>query len=143
MGKVKIRSSDKLFSDCIRERAEWTCERCGAYKPEGQRMGLHCSHFHGRGKWSTRFDPDNCESLCYGCHSYLGAHPYEHEKRKRECLGDFIFELLLERAHDTRLGRDAKKNEAEIRAHYRIELNRMEILRAAGERGRLELMNWC
>jgi hypothetical protein len=41
-------------------------------------MGLHCSHYYGRGNWSTRFEPDNCVSLCYGCHRYLGSHPAEH-----------------------------------------------------------------
>ncbi len=35
-------------------------------------MGLHCSHYYGRGKENTRFDPDNCIALCYPCHRLWG-----------------------------------------------------------------------
>ena len=143
MGAVKIKAADKYFSQCVRERAGWTCERCGSYKPEGQRMGLHCSHYHGRGKWGVRFDPENCESLCYGCHAFLEQHPCEHEKRQREIMGDGGYELLLERARDTSLGRTAKRSEAQIRKHYREELKRMQDLRLQGVTGRIEFNNWC
>ena len=132
---LKLKEADRLFSKCIRERAGWKCERCGSQHQEGT-QGLHCSHFHGRGKWGVRFDPDNCESICYGCHQYLGSHPIEHEKRIREKLGDTLFEILNERARDTTLGRMAKRSEKEIRTHYRAELAR---LKEGG--GKLE--NWC
>lgn len=139
MGAVKIRESDRLFSRCIRERAGWKCERCGAQHQEGS-QGLHCSHFHGRGKWGTRFDPDNCEAICYGCHSYLGSNPIEHTKRQREKLGETLFEILAEKARDTTLGRMAKRSEKEIRAHYRSELKRIQEANARGEEVTLE--NW-
>ena len=142
MSRVKIRTSDQLFSRCIRERASWTCERCGSQHAENS-MGLHCSHFHGRGKWATRFDPDNCLSLCYGCHSYLGAHPVQHEQFYIEKNGQELFEIVNERANDTSLGRLAKKSEPEIRAHYRAELERMKALRAEGIVGRIEFEGWA
>ena len=142
MGAVKIRPADSAFSKCIRERAGWTCERCSTKTPDDKRMGLHCSHFHGRGKWATRFDPDNCEALCYGCHAYLGANPYKHDKRQREILGEELYQIVLERSQDTSVGRLAKKTEKDIAKHYRIELKRMEALRAAGEEGRIEFENW-
>ena len=40
-------------------------------------MGLHCAHIFTRSKKSTRFDIDNCKSLCYGCHSFLDRNPLE------------------------------------------------------------------
>lgn len=142
MAAVKIKASDQYFSRCIRERAGWKCERCGAQHEEGS-MGLHCSHFHGRGKWATRFDPDNCEALCYGCHMFVGSQPHEHEKRIREKLGSGLYEILLQKSTDSSLGRLAKREEAQIRKHYRAELGRMKELRHMGEVGRIEFDNWC
>ena len=143
MGAVKIRPADKAFSDCVRERAGWKCERCGSYFEPGRRMGLHCSHFHGRGKWSTRFDGDNCQALCYGCHMQMGSHPDEHRRLMMEKLGPGGYDLLLERSNDTRIGRRVKREEAEIKKHYRAELRRMQALRANGALGRIEFDGWA
>ena len=143
MGAVKIKPADSAFSKCIRERANWTCERCGSVTPDDKRMGLHCSPFHGRGKWATRFDSDNCEAICYGCHAHLGASPHLHEQRQREKLGDGLYQIVLERSQDTSLGRLAKRTQKDIAKHYRGELKRMEALRAAGESGRIEFESWC
>jgi hypothetical protein len=35
-------------------------------------QGLHNSHYWGRARESTRFEPDNCIALCYGCHRIWG-----------------------------------------------------------------------
>lgn len=142
MGAVKIKAADSYFSRCVRERAGWKCERCGAQHQE-KSQGLHCSHFHGRGKWSVRFDPDNAEALCYGCHMLMGSRPHDHAERIREKLGDGLFQILLEKSNDSALGRLAKRSEAQIRKHYREELERMKELRAMGESGRIEFEGWA
>ncbi len=139
---VKIRPIDKAFSDCVRERSGWCCERCGAYFEEGRRMGLHCSHFHGRGKWSVRVDPTNVQALCYGCHSHMGSHPDKHRAAMLEKLGPGLYEILLERSNDTKLGRQIKRAEKEVTLHYRAEFRRMKALRAEGECGRIEFEGW-
>ena len=140
---VKIRPTDRLFSLCVRERADWRCERCGTKCPDDKRMGLHCSHFHGRGKWATRFDRDNCRALCYGCHSYVGGNPTVHRAEILAALGDGLYQILQERSQDSRLGREAKRSEPEIRKHYKAELARMQAERLSGEVGRIEFDNWC
>lgn len=77
MSKIKIDKADELFSFWIRSRDKWTCQRCGGtYSPPTS--ALHCSHFKGRGKEATRFDPLNADALCYGCHRYFTAQPDEH-----------------------------------------------------------------
>lgn len=77
MGGIKIDAADKAFSLYIRTRDNWTCKRCGTpYTPPTS--ALHCSHFQGRGKEATRFDPENADALCYGCHRYFTSHPGEH-----------------------------------------------------------------
>lgn len=77
MGAVKIDPADKAFSLYIRTRDNWTCQRCGTrYTPPTS--ALHCSHFMGRGKEATRFEPLNADAMCYGCHRYFTAQPAEH-----------------------------------------------------------------
>ena len=137
MAKIKIKAIDKWFSKCVRERAGWACERCGA-QHDSSSTGLHCSHYHGRGKWSTRVDPENCEALCYGCHSYMGANPSEHRQRIIDKLGAHRFEALQERANDTSRGRQAKKLEKEACKHFRDQYREMEFKRVNGHEGRLE-----
>lgn len=122
---IKIRSADKWFSLCIRQRANWKCQRCGKYYPDGKRMALHCSHFHGRAKYGTRFDPLNCEALCYGCHMYLTAHPHIHNAEKIQRIGGGNFDRLLIRANSTNLGRLAKRSERDISKHYKKQYEKM------------------
>lgn len=91
MRRIRIDKADKLFSLWIRTRDGWTCQRCHRqYKPPTN--ALHCSHFFGRGKESTRYEPLNADSLCYGCHAYFTAHPLAHTdwqvKRKGQATID-------------------------------------------------------
>lgn len=96
MGGVKIDAADRAFSQWIRTRDKWTCQRCDKYYAPPT-MALHCSHFMGRGKEATRFEPQNADALCYGCHRYFTAHPAEHYgwqvKRKGQ---DVVDRLVLQ-----------------------------------------------
>jgi len=80
---IKRTTADKLFSEIIRERDGWACQRChkvyNKYDPHS-RMGLHCAHNRGRANYNTRFNENNAVALCYGCHQYLGSNPKEHEE---------------------------------------------------------------
>jgi len=128
MGAIKRTPADDAFSKCIRALAGWNCERCGTHYPEGRRQALDCSHFHGRGKWGTRFHPDNASSLCYGCHAYLGSHPSEHSAWFEKRIGSGRFELLQEAANDTFRGRVYRKTKGigEVAKHYREQLKQIE-----------------
>jgi hypothetical protein len=139
---IRITPADKYFSLCIRERANWHCERCGSYFAEGRRMGLHCSHVHGRGKWSVRFDPQNATALCYGCHRYMGSQPLQHMDWIEARLGRVDYDALSERAQDASRGRLARKSVKAIATHYRQEQRRMQALREAGDTGRIEIVGW-
>lgn len=77
MGKIKIDKADKAFSLYIRTSDGWNCKRCGTHY-EPPTSALHCSHFQGRAKENTRFDENNADALCYGCHQYFTSHPAEH-----------------------------------------------------------------
>ena len=143
MGAIKITSADAWFSKCVRERSAWCCERCRTYYPEGEaRKGIHCSHFFGRGKWSTRFHPDNGTALCHGCHRYFSSHPSLHQQFQEYKLGPYLFAALQEAANDLTKGRQAKREVKAIAAHYKAEHARMQSERADGFEGRIEFMGY-
>ena len=124
---IKITPADSWFSKAIRQRAGWRCEKCGTQYDESS-TGLHCSHFHGRGNWSVRLNPDNARALCYGCHRHMEANPYEHTKWFEEWLGEARFQILLDRKRDISLGKEYKKTKGkgEISKHYKGEYERMK-----------------
>ena len=137
---IKITPADKYFSLCIRERASWTCERCGKQHPPPT-TALHCAHWHSRGNWSVRFDPSNAIALCYGCHQHTSVN---RETEHRPLMVRIFGELELDRLHYDK-GRPAygiKKAVKEIAAHYREEHRRMTQLRADGVIGRIEIERW-
>lgn len=91
---MKLDKADKLFSLYIRTRDKWTCQRCHKqYVPPTR--ALHCSHFQGRGKEATRFEPLNADSLCYGCHQYFTSHPAEHYAWQVERKGQPTVDKLV------------------------------------------------
>lgn len=96
--KIKLDAADKVFSQYIRTRDNWQCQRCKkTYIPPT--TALHCSHFQGRGKEATRFDPDNCCALCMGCHQYFTAYPAEHYLWQVKRLGQNKVNALIVRSN--------------------------------------------
>ena len=135
MGRVVVTPADSAFSKCIRQRDGWTCQRCGGQYELGT-QALHCSHWHGRGSWSLRFNPDNCDAMCYGCHMHLTANPMLHRDWQIERKGEGLLQILQELSNDTTLGRYIKKNKTEYAAHYRAEFRRLQ------KTGSTEFENW-
>ena len=89
----RLDSLDREFSVFIRSRDNWTCQRCGR-DFWNSRDYLHTSHFVGRANKATRFDPDNCDALCWECHEEFHAHPEAHKAWKLFRLGPERFEAL-------------------------------------------------
>lgn len=123
MSGIKVTAADGWFSKCIRARANWTCQRCGAVHASNSR-GLHCSHHHSRRNWGIRFEPLNCEALCYGCHALVGG----TQERREEVMTQQERELLIELKNDTNRGREYKRTPMkDLAAHYRAEFARMQL----------------
>lgn len=137
---MKTTSADMWLSRCVRERAEWKCEKCGK-QYDSTSMGLHCSHFIGRGNWSVRFDPMNADSHCYYCHSQFEGNPHKHTEWKREQLGQ-SYDVLIEKSNNLMLGKQARQEQKEIAKHYKSEYERMMSIRAEGVTGRLEFTGY-
>jgi len=96
-GTIKRRKGDILYSQYLRKLRDYTCEKCGRYFEEGK--GLTVSHFWGRKAESTRFDDENCDCLCIGCHQRFEENPAEYTEWKRNRMGEQAFKLLDVRAH--------------------------------------------
>lgn len=102
---IKLRPNDTLFSNYIRQKANWKCEYCGkACKIDGEWIGkLEASHYHGRRKESTRYDTDNVHALCFSCHKRMGGHTREEKGEydlwMKELLGEQRYKTLLVRAN--------------------------------------------
>ena len=98
--KKELRIADDLYREVIRKRAMENvggCERC--LNPKKSYKELQTSHYHGRARKSTRWNPDNSSGLCGGCHMYFTAHPLEHTRFFIERLGQEKFDLLEIQSH--------------------------------------------
>jgi len=104
---VKLRANDRKFSNYIRARDNWRCVACGDKSKDysENRQGLHCSHFFGRGRENTRFDPLNCVALCRHHHLYAWGHSDGRDEYKAymiKRIGQDEFDKLEVRAHMTK-----------------------------------------
>jgi hypothetical protein len=92
---------DEIFSKQIRERDNWRCVRCRRSFAHWH-YGLHCSHFHGRSHKATRFDPFNCDAVCWECHPIWEADKNgDYKIYKLQQLGKAGYEALERKARST------------------------------------------
>jgi hypothetical protein len=64
---------------------------------------MHC---FGRGRLSTRYERDNGQAGCYGCHRYLDQHPSLKFEFFREILGKERFDELEKKANTPAVGKN-------------------------------------
>lgn len=99
--KVKRNRADALFSDYIREKAGWKCEKCGKVcRVDGVWIAkLEASHYFTRSHWNTRYDEENVYALCFNCHKRMGERKNEengeYDLWVKEKLGDKYKQLKL------------------------------------------------
>lgn len=138
LGTIRRDKRDIVFSELIRLRPNYVCERCHRVFPD--KMGMECSHVYSRRHKATRWLPDNAFGLCRGCHRTLGENPIEHTYFAREKLGETRFQTLRHRAHTS--VKYTKLQMEEIYQHMRGELKRLREMRADGETGYLEIISY-
>lgn len=110
--KIKRDPADIVFSQYIRLRDK-ACRRCGSpvsFNDKGMPVSHQASHFVGRRKENTRFDPDNVDTLCFSCHQYFGENPIDHYDWQVEIKGqDLVDDLKLRANMYTKKDRKAEK----------------------------------
>lgn len=132
---MKLDARDTLFSRLVRERADWTCERCGNRYERGA-QGLHCSHIFSRRARSTRWSPDNAVAKCYPCHMWYGGNPILGGEWASEYLGAAKVARLRRRFHTPM--KLSKHDLADILANLKASWKAMQMQRDAGVTGRIE-----
>lgn len=111
--KTELRNLDSIFSENIRKR-DGKCQ-FPTCEVEDFKL-LQCSHYEGRARWETRFDEDNCFSLCWFHHFKSKLLGYEYQKQQKEkhgfdgqytkhmkeWLGETRFNALMNKPKQTR-----------------------------------------
>jgi len=139
MAAIKRDKYDIVFSNLIRERSDFCCERCGKSYREST-IGLHCSHFYTRGNKAVRWCVLNAAAHCHGCHQYLGSNPMEFTAWVRRYLGDGMFDLLNERRQA--IIRWKKWDKDAMYQHYNSELARLKQMRKDGVNGYIAVVDY-
>lgn len=96
-GKVTIDKADKAFSQWIRLR-DRECKRCFSpvqFNGKGLPISHQASHYQGRRKENTRFEPLNVDTLCGGCHAYFTENPEEHKAWQIFTKGQNVVDRLI------------------------------------------------
>ena len=74
----------------------FTCEKVSHY-----RKNMQCGHFQSRAKYSTRWDPTNCEVQCYGCNVMQQGKQYQFGLNLDKKYGDGTAQKLLIKSQKT------------------------------------------
>lgn len=99
--RIKIDAADKYFSMYIRLR-DGGCKRCYSpvrFNDKGDPVSHQMSHFQGRRKEATRFDPENGDTLCGACHQYFTANPGEHYMWQVAVKGQAVVNAVIVRSN--------------------------------------------
>lgn len=100
--KIHLDPADKIFSQFIRLRDK-ECKRCHSlvqFNAKGMPITHEASHYFGRGKESTRYDVENVDTFCTGCHVQWGSEDREaYRDFKIKQLGENGFKALMVRAN--------------------------------------------
>jgi 5-methylcytosine-specific restriction protein A len=75
--KAKLKDADRLFSEYIRTRDNWTCQCCGRTRENG--AAIQCAHIVSRRYRATRWSRSNAIALCSKCHVYYTYRVLEFE----------------------------------------------------------------
>ena len=137
---IKRTPLDAVFSDLVRERADWTCEVCGKEFPDRKGAGLHCSHFFGRRSASTRWHGRNATAMCFHCHQRLGSNPHEFRSFMFKYLGEPNYDELVRR-HNT-IYKYSKFEKKEMQEHFKAQLKYIRRRRRDGQQGFIDFVEW-
>ena len=136
---LKRSPADVAFSKCIRERVDYTCERCGKQFSRSS-AGLHCSHNYSRTNRTIRWCKENALALCYPCHRWFGGNPLDSGHWLEKKIGAGAVEILREKMRSKI--KVTKQEEKEIAKYYREELKKQQEKRANGAQGIVEFESY-
>lgn len=99
--RVKRDKADDIFSKFIRKR-DGECRSCHSrveFNAAGDPITHQASHFQGRRKEAARFDEENVDTLCGGCHMYFTQNPGEHTAWQIKMKGQKAVDRIIMRSN--------------------------------------------
>ena len=114
--KIRYDPLDRLFGRFIRLRDQ-RCQYCGRSDRR-----LEAAHMFGRGKHSTRYDPENCYAMCGGpngnvCHRWIDTHTTEKLAWLKQRIGEKRYAAL-----ELKSNRPVKVDRVVVKAWLRHQL---------------------
>jgi len=91
---------DALFSNYVRSRDSYTCQRCKKYY-EPPTRAIHAAHIFSRRHRGVRWDPENAIALCHGCHTFFTGDPEYFTEWVENRIGSNAYNLLKFKARKT------------------------------------------
>ena len=98
---MKLDKADQAFSKYVRLKQR-ECQRCHSpvlFNANGDPVSHQLSHFQGRRKENTRYDLENSDCLCGGCHKWFTSMPYEHVQWQIKTKGQKTVDLVMFRSN--------------------------------------------
>lgn len=120
---MKMDPADTAFSKWIRMR-DGECVRCHSlvrYNADRLPVSHHASHYCGRRREGTRFEPDNVDTLCHACHRWW-------ETEDREAYREYkVAQLGQERFDEMTLQSRLyhKKDRKSEELYWKLELKKL------------------
>lgn len=135
MKRIKNARIDDIFSRCVRESANWTCQKSGLVDPEGQAkgrsQGMQCCHIYGRRTVSMRWWPDNAICMNSHWHRYYTENPLLFKERVLSIMGTDKCHALNQRFLRTDI-KYTDKDRRGIYEHFKKQYQIMRELRLDG-----------
>ncbi len=136
---------DTAFRKCIHEAYDYicafpNCPKCGNHSFRYADVSIECAHFHNRQASAGRWHPDNVACLCHEQHAYLERHNAEEARFFADLLGETRYDWLIERMQQT--FRYKPWERAEMTAHYREQMRKIEGYRMDGRFGPMSVVAW-
>jgi hypothetical protein len=122
-GAIKRTPLDILFSKYLRIRSKGICARCKHFFDWKYQMEV--SHFKGRRSKSGRWNEDNVDPTCKGCHRFFEENPHEYVEWKKKQLGEERYDKLILRLNLPSKGLN-KVDESMLKLYYKKKLEEIE-----------------
>lgn len=117
-----LRKADKVFSDYIRERDNWTCFTCGK---QGSKSEIQNGHYIERNKKGTRYDERNCNAQCSTCNMWKKGNLRVYAQRLVSKYGGGILDALQSLADASKGKKFPRIDLIEIISLYSEKLNQL------------------
>lgn len=131
---------DKLLRDLIKERADWTCQKC-EIKSEDHYFMQWSHHLSCKYK-KIRWNVFNAAAHCGSCHERFTGDPVAHREEIYRLIGEEMYYELRRRIDDPKTKAPDLHERILMYNHYKDEYEVLKRKRKDGKQGYIEVKPW-